>query len=133
MTSEVSDRTEQPVVKRGLLKDAALFLLSPIWLIIGVFILGNFVVLAIGWAAGAMMLWLSRGWTTGQKLIGTVLSAASMFGIGTMSFTVNPRSTADAVLAWLLLVLLVLLYMAPAAASVMYLLRSLRNAQVVGR
>lgn len=40
-----------------------------------------------------------------------------------MSFTVNPRSTNDALLAWLVFVLLVLLYMAPAAASVIYLLR----------
>jgi hypothetical protein len=123
VTSSSTARSEQRTIRRGVLKDAAIFLLSPIWLIVGVFILGNPVVLGLGWVAGAMVLWLSRGWTAGQKLIGTVLSAASLFGIGTMSFTVNPRSTTDALLALLVFVLLVLLYMTPAATSAVYLLR----------
>lgn len=68
------------MIRRGVLKDAALFMLSPIWLIVGLFILGNAVVLGLGWVVGAMVLWLSRGWTAGQKLIGTLLSAAPCSG-----------------------------------------------------
>jgi hypothetical protein len=116
-----SDRSIETGARRGILGDAALLLLSPVWLIIGVFILSFPAFLALGWAAGAIMLWLSRGWSRGQKLIGTGLSAASLLGLGTMSFHVNAATTAEAVLAWLVFLLLVLLYTTPATVSVIYL------------
>jgi hypothetical protein len=121
------DRSIDPVARRGVLGDAALLLLSPVWLIIGVLILSIPAVLALGWVAGAIMLWLSRGWSPGQKLIGTLLSAASFVGISTISFHVSPETTAEAVLAWLVFLFLVLLYMAPATVSVIYLGRTKRS------
>jgi hypothetical protein len=125
-TTEDVDRSSEPTLRQGVLKDAALLLLSPVWLIIGIFILGIPAVLALGWAAGAIMLWLSGCWSHGHKLIGTLLSAASFVGIATMSFNVSPETTADSVLAWLVFVFLVLLYMAPATVSVFYLWRTMR-------
>lgn len=125
-TTEDVDRSSEPRLRQGVLKDVALLLLSPVWLIIGVFILSIPAVLPLGWAAGAIMLWLSRCWSPGHKLIGTLLSAASLVGIATMSFHVSPETTADAVLAWLVFLFLVLLYMAPATVSVLYLWRRTR-------
>lgn len=118
------ERSTETRLKRGVLKDAALLFLSPVWLIIGVFMLGHPALLALGWGAGAIMLWFSRAWSPGRKLIGTLLSAASLVGMATMSFYVDTETAAEALLAWLVFLLLVLLYMVPSIVSVIYLWRT---------
>jgi hypothetical protein len=120
-TTEDMDRSSERKMRRNVLNDAALLLLSPVWLIIGVFILNIPAVLPLGWIAGVIMLWLSSRWSPGQKVIGTVLSAASFVGMATMSFYVNTEAAAEALLAWLVFLFLVLLYMVPATVSVIYL------------
>lgn len=114
---------EGRVVQRGPLQDAALILLSPIWLL--GFLVGIPLLTIVGWVAGGIMLWLSRAWRKGEKLIGTLLSGVSLIygGVGVSVRTEDP----DRVWAALaLLVFLLLLQMVPATIGVIYLWRKLR-------
>lgn len=112
-------------VRRGPLQDATLLLLSPLWLLVGTVLVGIPPLTIAGWAAGAMMLWLSRGWRTGEKLIGTLLSGVSLFYgaiIGVSVWTTDPGRVGAAIA---LLSFLLLLQMLPATVGVIYLWKKL--------
>lgn len=55
------------------------------WAAIILLLLGGFI-FGVGWIVGLILLWSSRAWTTGQKLIGTLVVpgglAAALFGLG---------------------------------------------------
>jgi hypothetical protein len=119
---QVIDRTREPR-ERSALADGALILLSPVLFPLQVFV-GIFPVLAFSWVAGAIMLWSSRAWTAGQKLIGIFLSAASFIGISVAHVeTSEPLGLAAAIA---ILLLLTLVIAAPAIVGVVYLSRRIR-------
>lgn len=115
---------ERRVVRRGPLQDAALILLSPIWLL--GFLVGTPLLTIVGWVAGAIMLWLSRVWRTGEKLIGTLLSGVSLIYGGVVGVSVRTEDPDRVWAALALLVFLLLLQMVPATIGVIYLWRKLR-------
>jgi hypothetical protein len=113
------------VIGRGPVQDAALILLSPLWLLIAGVIVGFPPATIAGWVAGAIMLWLSRAWRVGEKLIGTLLSGVSfayggIFGVS-VSTTDPDRVGAALALLWSVL----LLQMVPATVGVIYLWKKL--------
>ena len=112
------------VVRRGALQDAALILLSPLWLL-GILV-GIPPLVIAGWVAGAIMLWLSRAWRTGEKLIGTLLSGVSLIYGGVVGVSVRTEDPDRVWAALALLVFLLLLQMVPATIGVIYLWRKLR-------
>jgi hypothetical protein len=128
----MKDRSKEVIregraVRRGPLQDTALLFLSPLWLLIGVFVVGMPLLTIAGWVAGAIILWLSRAWRAGEKLIGTLLSAISliyggMFGVSVSTMDPNELGAALALLSFLLV-----LQMVPATVSVTYLWMKLRR------
>lgn len=112
------------VVRRGALQDAALILLSPLWLL-GILV-GIPPLVIAGWVAGAIMLWLSRAWRTGEKLIGTLLSGVSLIYGGVFGVSVRTEDPDGVWAALALLAFLFLLQMVPATVGVIYLWKKLR-------
>lgn len=112
------------VVRRGALQDAALILLSPLWLL-GILV-GIPPLVIAGWVAGAIMLWLSRAWRTGEKLIGTLLSGVSLIYGGVFGVSVWTKDPDGVWAALALLAFLFLLQMVPATVGVIYLWKKLR-------
>jgi hypothetical protein len=110
-------------VRRGPLQDAALILLSPLWLL-GILV-GIPPVVIAGWVGGAIMLWLSRGWRTGEKLIGTLLSGVSLIYGGVFGVSVRTEDPDGVWAALALLAFLFLLQMVPATVGVIYLWKRL--------
>jgi FtsH-binding integral membrane protein len=110
-------------VRRGPLQDAALILLSPLWLL-GILV-GIPPVVIAGWVGGAIMLWLSRGWRTGEKLIGTLLSGVSLIYGGVFGVSVRTEHPDGVWAALALLAFLFLLQMVPATVGVVYLWKRL--------
>ena len=115
---------EGRVVRRGPLQDAALIFLSPIWLL--GFLVGIPLLTIAGWVGGAIMLWLSRAWRTGEKLIGTLLSGVSLIYGGVVGVSVRTKDPDRVWAALALLVVLLLLQMVPATVGGVYLWRKLR-------
>jgi hypothetical protein len=125
VAAEAHDFTARPL-RRSAFEDGALILLSPIVILVAVFVTP---VLLLGGVAGAIMLWLSRAWTAGEKLIGMTLSAASFIwaGIGFNLHINDPEAGhAGVLVAVSLLVLFLLVQMVPAIIGVIYLGRRLR-------
>jgi hypothetical protein len=119
---QVTYRTREPR-QRGALADGALILLSPVLFPLEVFV-GILPLLALTWVAGAIMLWSSRAWTAGQKLIGTFLSAASFIGISVAHVeTSEPLGMVGAIS---ILLILTVVIAAPAIVGVIYLSRRIR-------
>lgn len=122
--SEVSTR-EGRVIGRGPAQDTILIFLSPLWLLIAGVIVGFPPATIAGWVAGAIMLWLSRGWSAGEKLIGTLLSGFSfayggIFGVSV--WTTDPDQVGAAIaMLWSVF----LLQMVPATVGVIYLWKKL--------
>lgn len=113
------------VIGRGPVQDAALILLSPLWLLIAGVIVGFPPATIAGWLAGAVMLWLSRAWRIGEKLIATSLSAITfVYGgiFGPSVWTTDPDMVGTAIA---LLVSVLLLQMVPATVAVIYLWKKL--------
>lgn len=121
-SDQVIDRTREPR-QRGALADGALILLSPVLFPLEVFV-GILPALALTWVAGAIMLWWSRAWTAGQKLIGIFLSAASFIAISVVH--VETSEPLGMVAAIAILLLLSLVIAAPAIVGVIYLSRRIR-------
>jgi hypothetical protein len=115
-------RTHDPR-QRGALADAALILLSPVLFPLEVFV-GILPVLALTWVAGAIMLLSSRAWTAGPKLIGTLLSGASLFSIIVVRVESAEPVGTGAAIAVLMMVLL--LIATPGIVGVLYLSRRMR-------
>ena len=57
--------------RRGALEVAAVVLL----------LIGAFIVPVVGWIVGVVLLWSSRAWTVGQKLLGTFVLPGGMAGV----------------------------------------------------
>lgn len=56
--------------------------------------IGGFVIPFLGWIAGLVMLWMSRGWRTRDKVIGTVVPPAALTIVGILglgAFTLAPE------------------------------------------
>jgi CDP-diglyceride synthetase len=121
-SDHVIDRSGEPR-GRGALADAALILLSPVLFPIQVFV-GIFPVLIVVWAVGAILLWASRAWTAGQKLIGTFLSGASFFSIMVVRVESAEPVGTGASIAILMMVLL--LIATPGIVGILYLSRRMR-------
>jgi hypothetical protein len=62
IAEDARDRFDVPERKGGALEGFALVLL----------LVGGFIGLGVGWIAGAVMLWVSKVWTTRDKVIGTL-------------------------------------------------------------
>lgn len=114
-----TNRTREPC-QRSAGADAALILLSPVLFPLQVFV-GIFPILALSWVTGAIMLWSSRAWTAGQKVIGMFLSATSFFAISVAQ--VRTSEPLGMVAAIAILLLLTLVIAAPAIVGVIYLWR----------
>lgn len=124
MKSEREELTRGTPVRRGPLQDAALILLSPVWLL--GFLVGIPPLTFAGWVAGAIMLGLSRAWRTGEKLIGTLLSGVSLIYGGVVGVSVRTEDPDRVWAALALLAFLVILQMVPATVGVIYLWKKLR-------
>jgi hypothetical protein len=126
VVAEAHDFSARPI-RRGALEDGALILVSPLVILVAVFVTP---VLLLGWVVGAIMLGLSRAWTAGEKLIGVLLSGFSV-GAGIIGFSLEIRDpnagTGEFVLAVSLLVFFLLVQMVPAIVGVVYLSRKLRG------
>lgn len=120
---QVFDGSGEPRVRHSALADAALILLSPVLLPLGIF-LGFFPVLPMVWAAGVILLWVSRSWTAGQKLIGMVLSAATL--VSSMVIHVESAEPVGTGAAFAILLALLLLIAMPAIVGVVYLAKRMR-------
>jgi hypothetical protein len=114
------------VLRRSPGQDAALLFLSPVWLLVGVFIAGFPPATIAGWVAGAIILWRSRAWRAGEKLIGTVLSGISLIYGGIFGVSVWTRDLDRVGAALALLSFLFVLQMVPATVGVTYLWMKLR-------
>jgi hypothetical protein len=116
---EVIDRSSESR-RRSALADAALILLSPVLFPLEIF-LGLFPALLVTWTVGTILLWVSRSWTAGQKLIGMFLSGASL-----LSFMVIHVESAEPLgtgAAFAVLFTLLLMIATPAIVGVVYLSR----------
>ena len=125
VAAEAHDFAARPL-RGSAYEDGALILLSPLVILVAVFVTP---VLLLGGVAGALMLWLSRAWPAGEKLIGTLLSASSFIwaGIGFNVHINDPEAgTAGVLVAVSLLAFFLLLQMVPAIVGVIYLRRKLR-------
>lgn len=114
------------------LEDAVLILVSPIGILMGLFISP---ILLLAWPAGVVMLWISRSWGAGAKLFGTALTAVSFVWGAVIGFNFTWRNddwgTFDLMLAFTLFLLLISLQMLPAVASVIYLWRNKKQRRAV--
>jgi uncharacterized membrane protein len=125
VAAEAHDFAARPI-RHSALEDGALILLSPVVMLVAVFVTP---VLLLGWVVGAIMLWFSRVWTAGEKLIGALLSAASFIwaGIGFNLHINDPEAGyAGVLVAVSLLVFFLLVQMVPATIGVIFLSRRLR-------
>jgi uncharacterized membrane protein len=127
VAAEAHDFARRPV-RRSALEDGALTLLSPLVILVAVFVAP---VLLLGWVVGAIMLWLSRAWTAGEKLMGMTLSGVSFVWAGIIGFNLqisDPEAGfAGVVLAVSLIGFFLLVQMVPALVGVIYLWRTLRR------
>lgn len=121
-SDHVIERSGEPG-GRSALAEGALILLSPVLFPIQVFV-GIFPVLIVAWAVGAILLWASRAWTAGQKLVGTLLSGASFFSIMVVHVESAEPVGIGASIAILMMVLL--LIATPGIIGVLYLSRRIR-------
>lgn len=119
---------------REALDEAALILLSPVAIVMGLFISP---VLLVFWPIGLILLWSSRAWPAGAKLFGSVLSGVSFVWGGIIGFHFTWRNdglgAAGVAMAVTLFLLLFLLQMTPSIASVIYLWRTRAPRGVRGR
>jgi hypothetical protein len=126
VAAEAHDFAARPL-RRSAFEDGAIILLSPLVILVAVFVTP---VLLLAGVVGAIMLWLSRAWTAGEKLIGTLLSGASFIWAGIIGLNVqinDPEAgSAGVVLAVSLFVFFLLVQMVPAIVGVIYLGRKLR-------
>ena len=119
--TEVSAERRRATEGRGALQDAALILLSPVLFPIQVF-LSIFPLLILSWLLGVILLWVSGAWTAGQKLMGTFLSAVSLFAF----MTVNVQLSVGPVAGVVILVVVTGMLMVPGIVGVLYLSRRAR-------
>jgi hypothetical protein len=112
---------------RGALQDAVLILLSPVLFPVQVF-LWITPLLIVGWLVGTILLWVSKAWTAGQKLIGTLLSAVSLFAF----MLVNVQLSVGPVAAIIILLIVTAMMMVPGIVGVLYLSRRRRENGVSG-
>jgi hypothetical protein len=114
------------------LEDAVLILVSPIGILMGLFISP---ILLLAWPAGIVMLWISGAWGTGAKLFGTALSAVSFVWGAVIGLNFTWRNddpgSVGLLFALALLLLLISLQMLPAIASVIYLWRNKNQRRAV--
>lgn len=103
---------------RGALQDAAMILMSPVLFPIRIF-LWITPLLILSWLAGIILLWVSRAWTAGQKLIGTFLSGVSLFAF----MMVNVQLSVGPVAAIIILLVVTAMMMVPGIVGVVYLAR----------
>lgn len=109
--------------KGGAVGDGALFLLSPLLYPLALFV-PIFPILAGAWLLGAVMLWASRAWRGGRKLIGTFLTGVSLLALMTVHVVSSEPVGAGAAVA--ILVLVILAIAAPGIAGVVYLAKTKR-------
>jgi hypothetical protein len=117
-------------IRSGALEDGALILLSPLVILVAVFVTP---VLLVAGIVGAIMLWLSRAWTAGEKLIGTLLPGVSFVWAGIIGFNVEISDPVGIGLAVSLLFFFLLVQMVPAIVGVVFLLRRLRSRTARGQ
>jgi uncharacterized membrane protein len=127
VAAEAHDFAARPI-RRSALEDGALMLLSPLVILVALFMSP---VLLVAWMVGAIMLCLSRAWTGGEKLIGISLSGVSFVWAGIIGLNLQIRDpnagTVGLVLAVSLLIFFLLVQMVPAFVGVVYLSRKLRR------
>jgi hypothetical protein len=115
----------QEAIRPSALDEAVLILVSPLAVLMGMFISPVFL---LAWPLGIIMLWASRSWAFGTKLFGTALSAIAFVSGGILGFDFQWQNdglgAAGVAIALTLFVFLLLLQMAPAIASVIYLWRT---------
>jgi uncharacterized membrane protein len=125
VVAEAHNFASRPI-RRSALEDGALMLVSPLVILVALFISP---VLLVGWMVGAIILCLSRAWTSGEKLIGIFLSGTSVVWAGFIGLNLQIRDPdAGAVglmLAVSLLIFFLLVQMVPATVGVVYLSRRL--------
>ncbi len=102
----------------GALQDAALILLSPVLFPVAIFV-GILPLLIHSWVVGVILLSAARAWTAGQKLIGTFLSAVSLFAF----MMVNVQASVGPVAAVGILLVVTGMMMVPGIVGVLYLSR----------
>jgi hypothetical protein len=122
-SDRVIDRSAEPRVRHSALADATLVFLSPVLYPLEIF-LGIFPGILIGWTIGVILLWFSRSWTAGQKLIGMLLSGASV--VSSMVIHVESAEPIGTGAAFAILSTLLLLIAMPAIVGVIYLVRRRR-------
>jgi hypothetical protein len=113
------------VLRRSPVQDAALILLSPLWLLIAGVMVGFPPATMAGWLIGAIMLWLSRAWRVGEKLIGTLLSGVTFVYGGIFGVSVSTADPEGVGVALAFFWSVFLLQMVPAAGGVIYLWKKL--------
>ena len=89
IAEDARDRFDVPRRKAGALEGIALVLL----------LVGGFVGLGLGWIVGVVMLWLSKVWTTKDKIIGTLFvpgGLATTFFLGAFAVGASSSCTTDA-------------------------------------
>jgi hypothetical protein len=127
VAAEAHDFAARPI-RRSALEDGALMLVSPLVILVGLFISPA---LLVGWVVGAIMLCLSRAWTGGEKLIGISLTGVSLVWAGIIGLNLqitDPNAgTVGLVLAVSLLFFFLGVQMVPAIVGVVYLSRKLRR------
>jgi hypothetical protein len=115
----------QEAIRPRALDEAVLILVSPLGVLMGLFISP---VLLLAWPLGIIMLWASRSWSLGAKLFGTALSGVAFVSGGILGFDFHWQNdglgATGVAMAVTIFVFLLLLQMAPAIASVIYLWRT---------
>ncbi len=111
IAAEARDRFEVRMVRPGALEFGALILLA----------IGGLVLPIIGWVIGVILLWISPAWTSGEKLLGTLvvpggLAVPLFLGVFAVSPGLGPMESA----------LFGVLFVAP-VASLTYLAVKLRS------
>jgi uncharacterized membrane protein len=126
VAAEAHDFAARPV-RATALEEGALIALSPLFILLAVLLTPA---LLLGVVVGAILLWLSRAWTPGEKLIGVFLSVASYVwaGIGFNLEINDPNAgTMGIFLAFAMVAIFLLVQMLPAAIGVIYLWTKLRG------
>jgi hypothetical protein len=126
VAAEAHDFAARPL-RRTALEDGALIALSPLLLVVALFVTPA---LLLGVVVGAILLWLSRAWTPGEKMIGMILSVVS-YAWAALGFNLevhDPEAGAVGVfIAFAMVAIILLLQSLPALLGVIYLGRKLRS------
>lgn len=126
VAAEAHDFAARPV-RPTALEEGALIALSPLCILLAVLVTPALLLCVV---VGAILLWLSRAWTPGEKSIGVFLSVASYVwaGIGFNLEINDPNAgTVGIFLAFAMVATFLLVQMLPAAIGVIYLWTKLRG------